>query len=395
METIIKKEDYKSCLQYIDKYWEELICYYPKDKQIHLGLPNKFVVPSTGIFKKDQFYWDTYFTIIGLVKCGRTDLSKGMVDNLVFLFKKFHIVPMRNRYYNLGISQIPFLTSMALEVFEVEKNIPWLLKIIQIAELELKKYWMNADLTEKHMVYDDLSRYCDHYITHLGAEHESGWDMTSRFNDHCLDYLPVDLNSCLFKYETDISATCKLNNNKRKENSYLKNAAKRQITIYQLMWNEKKGFFFDYDYKHKKQSSFYSLAGFYPLWARAATYSQAVKVKDNLSLFEYDGGLANTQSHSLSDDFKQHDYPNGWAQQHWIVIKGLLNYGFEDDAKRIAKKWLDMNKKVFVNTGKFWEKYNVVNCETGESNADRYQIQSGFGWTNAVFIRLIDELSEK
>ena len=392
METSIKKDDYKECLQYIEKYWKELIYYHPKDKHLHLGLPNKYVMPCTRIFKKDQFYWDTYFTIVGLVKCGRVDLAKGMVENLVFLFKKFKIVPMRNRYYNLGISQIPFLTSMATEVFEAEKNKSWLLKILQVAESELKNYWMNSRRVEKHIVYKNLSRYCDHYITHLAAEHESGWDMTSRFNDRCLDYLPVDLNACLYKYELDIA---KWNSDKKKVNIYLGKAEKRQRTISQLMWNEKKGFFFDYNYRKKKQSNFYSLAGFYPLWAKAATFSQAIKVKDKLHLFEYKGGLANTQSHSLSDEFKQHDYPNGWAHQHWIVVKGLLNYGFKEDAKRIAKKWLDLNKNVFLKTGQFWEKYNVVKCKIGESNSYRYPTQSGFGWTNAVFVRLIDEFNAK
>lgn len=395
METRIEKDDYKACLHYIEEYWKKLTCYYPKDRFINLGLPNRYMMPCRGIYKNDQFYWDTYFTIVGLVKCGRIDLAKGMVDNLVFLFRRFNIVPMRNRYYNIGVSQIPFLTSMAIEVNEAAKIKPWLSKVIRVAELELKKYWMNEDLTEKHMVYKNLSRYCDHHITHLGAEHESGWDMTSRFNDHCLNFLPVDLNACLYKYETDIAEIYKWNNNKGKENIYLKNARQRQRTISQLMWNEKKRFFFDYNYKKKKQSDFYSLAGFYPLWAKAATLSQAKKVKEHLSLFEYKGGLANSQSHSLSDEFKQHDYPNGWAQQHWIVIKGLQNYGFDDDAKRIAKKWLDLNKNVFLSTGKFWEKYNVVKCKVGENNADRYPTQSGFSWTNAVFVRLIDEFNAK
>jgi alpha,alpha-trehalase len=301
---------------------------------------------------------------------------------------------MRNRYYNIGISQIPFLTSMAIEVFQESKDMNWLLKISHVAENELKKYWMNPDLTEKHIVYRGLSRYCDHYITHLAAEHESGWDMTSRFHDHCLDYLPVDLNTCLYKYEADISWIYGQHGNTRKEKSYLKDARKRQETISQLMWNEEKGFFFDYNYRKQKQSNFYSIAGFYPLWANLATAAQAEKVRKNLVRFEYDGGLANTQNHSLSEDFKQHDYPVGWAHQHWIVIRGLLNYGFDTDAKRIAKKWLDLNKKLFARTGKFWEKYNVVTCKIGESNVDRYPAQSGFGWTNAVFVRIIDEIGE-
>lgn len=81
---------------------------------------------------------------------------------------------MRNRYYNIGISQIPFLTSMALEIYEKYKNNKWLLKTGEVAEDELANYWMNSKLTEKHIVHKGLSRYCDHFITHLGAEHELG-----------------------------------------------------------------------------------------------------------------------------------------------------------------------------------------------------------------------------
>lgn len=395
MNNSIKTDNYADCLRYIEKYWKEITCYHPKNQFIHLGLPNKFIVPGNGIYQKDQFYWDSYFVITGLVKCGRVALAKGMVENFYYLFNRFKIMPMRNRFYNIGISQIPFFTSMVMEVYENKHSRRWLLKMAKTAEQELNLYWMNPGLTEKHLVYKNLSRYCDHYITHLGAEHESGWDMTSRFHDHCLDYLPVDLNSCLYKYETDLAAMYQINNNKRKVNIYLKNAEKRQRAITKLMWNEKKGFYFDYNFKLKKQSNFYSIAGFYPLWAKMATMSQATKVRDNLNLFEFKGGLANTQSNSLSDEFKQHDYPNGWAQQHWIVIKGLLNYGFNDDAQRLAKKWLNLNKNIFMKTGKFWEKYDVVNSKIGKNNANRYPTQSGFGWTNAVFVRLLNELGEK
>ena len=160
-----------------------------------------------------------------------------------------------------------------------------------------------------------------------------------------------------------------------------------------LMWNFDKGFYFDYDYKHKKQSSFYSVAGFYPLWARLATHTQAKKIIDNLNKFEYDGGLANTQSTGLADEYKQHDYPNGWPHQQWIVIRGLMNYGFRNDAERIAKKFLDLNKKIFRKTGMLWEKYDVVKCEIGKS--ERYPTQCGFAWTNAIFIRLLDKFGDK
>ncbi len=389
---MISKSRYEAALEYIESYWEKLTFFLPEDRGIHIALPNPFVAPTPegGIFAYDQFYWDSYFIILGLVVSERelVGLAKGMVDNLVYLFKRFGIIPSRNRYYNLGISQPPFLTSMALEVFERTKDKNWLKEVARVAELELKNYWMN----ELHRVYKGLSRYCDHFITHLTAEHESGWDMTSRFNEKCLDYLPVDLNSCLYKYEIDLARIYGILNLREKQKYYVKRARARREALVNLMWNEDKGFFFDYNYRLKKQREFYSVAGFYPLWAGLASEDQAEELRKNLKILERDGGMANTQEKGLSREFKQHDYPNGWPNQQWIVIKGLLNYGFKKDAERIARKWLDLNLKVFEKTGKFWEKYDVVECSVGKSG--RYPTQSGFGWTNAVFLRLISEFSK-
>jgi alpha,alpha-trehalase len=362
-------------------------------KVIHFGLPNKFVSPNDGIYRNDQFYWDSYFTILGLVRSGREKLAKGIIDNFLFMQKRFNIIPMRNRYYNLGSSQMPFLTSMIREVSPYINDKRWVRTAMKAAEKELQTYWMNKSLTEIHIVYHGLSRFCDHYITHLAAEHESGWDMTSRFHDHCLNYLPIDLNCALYKYETDLADFYKSVRNNIMYNRYLKQAESRRRKMFRLMWNNQKGFFFDYDYVHKKQSAFYSLAGFYPLWARLANHAQAKKMVDNLDKFEYEFGLANTQSTNLSDEYKQHDFPNGWPQQHWIVVRGLMNYGFTAHAKRIAKKYLDTNNRMFLKTGKMWEKINVIRGDTGSS--ERYPTQSGFGWTNSVFIRFVEKFSGK
>jgi alpha,alpha-trehalase len=135
--STIVATDYKDCLRYIEKYWKEITCYIPKDKFKHLGLPNRFISPNHDIYKNDQFYWDSYFTILGLVKCGREQLAKGMVDNLIHLQKRFGIIPMRNRFYNLGSSQPPFLTAMIKEVYEATGNLRWRKTAMKAAETEL------------------------------------------------------------------------------------------------------------------------------------------------------------------------------------------------------------------------------------------------------------------
>lgn len=374
--------DFEPTLRHIERYWEKIIFELSKDNGIHIGLPNRFVSPDGDFFANDQFYWDSYFTILGLVDSGRVPLARGMVDNFAFLFGKFGIVPSRNRFYNLGISQPPFLTSMALEVFQKTQDKLWLRSIATVAEGELSKYWMD----EHHLSLGGLSRYCDHFITHTTAEHESGWDMTSRFNDHCLDYLPVDLNSCLYKYESDLAGIHRLLGDLAKGDRFEQQAEKRKADIVRHLWNDKKGFFYDYNHDLKRQSSFVSVAGFYPLWAKLATQEQAEQVRGNVKKLEYDGGLANTQKTRLLKPLRQHDFPNGWAPQQYIAIQGLLNYGFREDAERLAQKWLTLNQDLFLKTGELWEKYNVVQRDLGKS--ERYRMLSGFGWTNGVFVRL-------
>ena len=156
-----------------------------------------------------------------------------------------------------------------------------------------------------------------------------------------------------------------------------------------LMWNEKKKFFFDYNYKHKTRDDLYTLAGFFPLWAGLATPDQAKKARGALKIFEHKWGLANTQKTGLAKNFRQWDYPNGWANLQWIVIKGLMNYGFDQDARRLAQIWVGLTARIFDRTDDFWEKYNVVAGNVGKS--ERYPNQKGFGWTNAIFVKLIKE----
>ena len=152
------------------------------------------------------------------------------------------------------------------------------------------------------------------------------------------------------------------------------------------MWDEKKGFYFDYDYKKHKKFNIWTLAGFFPLFTELADKKQALQLKKRLKYFEKKGGLVTTRKRYLKDNDRQWDYPIGWAPLHWVVIKGLQNYAFKNDAERIAQKWLNTCNKVYNKTGKFWEKYDVVKQDIGK--VGRYAIQSGFGWTNGVFVKI-------
>lgn len=375
-------------LDYIEQYWDRCL-QKPKFANsmrniiMNMGrvdLPYPAVSPNDSYFAGTQFYWDTYFTIIGLLDSGRNELAKGMADNLVFLYKKFGLIPARNSYTSIGRTQPPYLTRMAFEVYNAKAaDLQWLNKVMRIAQKEYEKVWMSGRR------YDDvtgLSRYRPKYFSRMLTVYESGWDISARFNYGDQEVIPVDLNCQLYQYETDFLALAKINKDPKATKRWQAAMKIRKEQITNCFWDEKTGFY--YDNHEGKSGTLKTLAGFYPLWCGAASKTQAKRCVAQLKTFEFAGGLANSQK--LPPSLRQWDYPNGWAPQQLIVCEGLVRYGYIKDAKRIATKWLDCNAEVFKQNGKLWEKYDVVRKRQGRRG--RYPTQPGFAWTNSVFLRL-------
>jgi len=84
-----------------------------------LYLENNYVVPG-GRFN-EMYGWDSYFIIRGLLRDGRIDLARGMVENFFFEIEHYGNILNANRTYFLTRSQPPFLTSMILAVYETQK----------------------------------------------------------------------------------------------------------------------------------------------------------------------------------------------------------------------------------------------------------------------------------
>jgi alpha,alpha-trehalase len=125
-----------------------------------LYLENRYVVPG-GRFN-EMYGWDSYFIIRGLVRDGRIDLAKGMVENFFFEIEHYGGVLNANRTYYLTRSQPPFLTSMILAVYDAEKakgnqNTEWLAKAYRYAVRD-HELWTS----EPHLAGSTgLSRYYD------------------------------------------------------------------------------------------------------------------------------------------------------------------------------------------------------------------------------------------
>lgn len=385
-------------LRYIDGYWRNLERFRPHDEGTIIGLPRPYLVPSRAgqsHFAFDElYYWDSYFMALGLLDTPRESLAFDLLDDCAALLERFGIIPNGNRIYLTSRSQPPLLTSFILRLHEARPDKRRLERYMNLAKQEYRQVWMGTSQPNWRQVCQGLSRYYDANLLHDLAEAESGWDMTTRFNRRCLDFLPVDLNALLYKYEIDFAAAADILGEAEEAKSWRSLAKKRQKTVNELMWDEGRQFFFDFDFVRYAPGKEWSLAAYYTLWAGLATPAQASALAGHLRRFEHAGGLTATarpQRHS-EDVSAQWCHPNGWAPLHWIAIQGLRRYGFHEDAQRIAGKWLAVNLAQFCLHGVFFEKYNVVEPMQPPKNGV-YPPQVGFGWTNAVFARLYRDLN--
>ncbi len=410
--------------QHINNLWAVLTREPDEKKGSLIPLPKSYIVPG-GRFG-EVYYWDSYFTMLGLKAAGKYDMIENMVDNFSHLIKTVGFIPNGNRTYYLGRSQPPFYSLMVQMLAEIKGN-NILAEFLPTLETEYK-YWMKgADyLSENNAVMyhvvkladgEVMNRYCDAYDTarpesyredvelahqssqdaailyrHLRAGAESGWDYSCRwFKDgesfstiHTVEIIPVDLNCLLLHLEQTIAEAHATGNNEEQSNHYRILAEKRKQAIQKYCWNEQAGFYFDYDFEKAAQKEELTLAGIAPLFFKIATQEQADLVAEIIQAkFLQPGGVVTT----LKQTGQQWDAPNGWAPLQWMTVIGLENYGHRSMAKNIAERWLALNDKVFASTGKMMEKYNVEDISQLAGGGE-YPGQDGFGWTNGVYLAL-------
>ncbi len=398
---LVAKDDVQGARQYIEKFWVNLERYHPRDEDSIIGVPNPYLVPAhdpTSSFNFDElYYWDSYFMVQGMLRDpAKKELVMGILENLFSLFTRFKVIPNASRTYLMSRSQPPLLTSFIFDVYEaygLDKR--WLARAILYAKEEYATVWMGQVKPFDHQVHQGLSRYYDINVLHDLAETESGWDMTNRFNRQCLNYLPVDLNALLYKYETDFARAAHILGELEEQVDWERAAVRRKRALQKLMWSNNRGLYFDYNYKKEKKGQVASLASYVPLWSGMVDQKQADQLLKSLRRFEAPGGLLTTDGQMLSAALPQKlplqwAYPNGWAPLHFFVVKGLEGYGYHEEARRVALKWLTTCNNWFIQHGVFLEKYNMVQPSKHPIEGV-YPSQTGFGWTNAIFERFCQD----
>ncbi|MFA7472797.1 MAG: alpha,alpha-trehalase TreF [Spirosomataceae bacterium] len=418
--------------EHIESLWDILT----REHQFESGsslipVPHPYVVPG-GRFR-GLYYWDSYFTALGLEENGKIDLIESILENFAFLIEQFGFIPNANRTYYLGRSQPPVFALM-IGILANHKGPAVWDRYIPFLEKEYK-FWMKGH----ELVTEDnpsesrvvrlpdgtlLNRYWDDYamprpesyredvevgrqsgrntkevFRHIRAGAESGWDFSSRWfknglemvNIHTTDILPVDLNCLILNIENTL-----LNyySSRQRADDFTEfvaqSATSRFNALHRYFWCENDQFFKDFDWVENQTSQAISLAGVYPLFFQVASAEQAAGVAKALQeQFLCLGGFVTT----LCESGQQWDLPNGWAPLHWMVFKGLENYGYTELAREGIGRWLKVNRMVYNKTGKMTEKYNMLH-RLEDAQGGEYPNQDGFGWTNGVFLKLSRILME-
>jgi len=383
-----------------------------------LALPNPYIVPG-GRFR-EVYYWDSYFTMLGLQESDRYDMIDNIVQNFSYLITQYGHIPNGNRTYYLSRSQPPYFSLMLDLLAEKKGNM-----VYALYKNTLQKeydYWNDKTAPTQHVVHmpdgSKLTRYYDQsarprqesfyedstlavnypgdkkaLYRNLRSCAESGWDFSTRwFADsqnlstiQVTNLVPVDLNCLMYHMELTLAKAYKESGNLLQQNYYTQLAEKRKAAINKYCFNITDNWYYDYNISTKTFGTEKTIAGITPLFLNVAPQSIAHAIAEiTQNDFLKTGGLITT----LKNSGQQWDAPNGWAPLEYIAIKGLDNYGLKDVAKEIASRWVQLNIKVYKATGKLMEKYNVVDTHL-DAGGGEYPSQDGFGWTNGVLLKLM------
>lgn len=382
-----------------------------------LYVPKPYIVPG-GAFQ-EFYYWDSYFSMLGLIPDGHMDLARDLVDDFSYLIETYGHIPNGARTFYLSRSQPPVYFLMvglldpdpakawASHLEDLEREYAfWMTgaaglhpgqarrNVVGMPDGSvLNRYWDDRDSPRDEGYRNDVltarasGRPAAQVCRDIRAAAESGWDFSSRwFGDQrhmttirTTDIVPVDLNSLLYGLEEAIARGCEAKHDAACEQGFEMRARRRQQAMDRYLWDGKAGYFEDYDWRRRDRRQELSAATLYPLFVGLATSPQAARVATaaKTQLLQ-GGGIVTTTIHSG----QQWDAPNGWAPLQWIAVSGLARYGDDALAHDIAGRWLATVRRVYVNTGKMFEKYDVEHALPG--GGGEYPVQDGFGWTNGV-----------
>ncbi|KAF8334743.1 Six-hairpin glycosidase-like protein [Cantharellus anzutake] len=239
-------------------YWSQLvrcskqgeICDGVNCEGTHIPMNHTFVVPG-GRFR-EQYYWDSYWIIEGLLQSEYYSIVNSMLQNFMDMIEKIGFIPNGGRTYYLNRSQPPMFMRMVHAYVSATNDTAILDRALPLAEVELAWWYTNRTINVTspytnrswevaHFAAESTAPRPEGFIQDFHAANgpdilvpfseqkkadlyaeiasatESGWDFASRWLRQPMlgsiddtmpafrtlnvrSTIPVDLNSVLYKY---------------------------------------------------------------------------------------------------------------------------------------------------------------------------------------------------
>jgi len=392
--------------KYIQSQWNATVRVPGSAARGVIDLPHPYASPTAGDTFPFLCYWDTYFTTLGLWADGRDVLARGQSDNLAWLIERYGYVPCYILDWDLTRSQNPVASILFRERYEREPDPQWLRRAYDAMRRE-HAFWATHRTTANRLCRgfvhggpDDIENFSkvlqerlgpvpedfearQRFLSEAMAEAET-WDFTPRFNGEASHYNPVDLNAMVYVLETNIAWAARELGETAASAAWQTKAGERRELINKICWDDSRGCYYDHNFVTGEFSPVLSAAVTFALWAGIPDEKRAGQCIARLLELEFDHGLAACEPGQNRRSVPcQWDYPNVWPPLQASAVFGLLRYGREADARRIAEKYLATVCRNFETTGQLWEKYNAVSGGTDVS--DEYPMPPMMGWTAGTF----------
>jgi alpha,alpha-trehalase len=357
---------------------------------------------------RSMFAWDSYFVVRGLLAHERLDLARYHILNYLFLVERLGYMPNASAASLTTRSQTPVFPDVVWRWFAATGDEDVLMRAYPLLKREYGDYWNG----EHHATPIGLATNRDLGDPLLSpayaAEAETGLDWTPIYGGDVRRCVPLITNCALVLYARVLAAMAQALGRDTEAERYRADGDERAELIRRFCWDDRRGVFVEFDYVADEQLPYVSDCMLWPLWARVATDQQADRVRGNLPLLEQAHGLATTdrayddphdappglEEGGFSDAVHgaggqlQWMHPAGWPPMQLVAVEGLDAYGHAEDAERLARRFVTLVLRHHRETGKLWEKYNVVDGTLELPNSRYGNAAMPTSWTTSALVVL-------
>jgi len=384
---------------------------------LFLPFPYLRVSPGPKGTYHEQFAYDTAFMNYALLAHCRLDVARNHILNHLFLIERYGYAPNGNSVHLVTRSQIPFMPPTVWRYYRATKDLDLLYRAYPLLKHEYRHHWNGPG----HQTPTGLSTCRDETDPRLSPELASeaeAFDFTPVFGADVRRCVPLATNCALVNYARVLALIGRALGRTEESRGFVEEANHRAELIRRYCWDEKTGFFLEYDYIGRRQLPYFSDFAYLTLWSGVATRKQAARLVENLHLLEKPYGIACTDkaypdphseaAYTVKGTHERYQegfaadapaeyhggggilhymYPAGWGSSQLLVMGGLDHYGYSGAARRISARFLTLLLEKYAKTGRLWEKYNVVDGSLILPNS-RYGVIPMHSFTAAAVVLL-------